>query len=102
MRNLLKSVLFLIILTLSFYYYEEKLFKEHDIILDYTYYKLPKDSIDLLFVGSSHSYCSFNPRLFDHYLKCNSLNLGTDSQSFSITYSDSGFSIETTVSKNIL
>ena len=87
MRNLLKSILFLIILTLSFYYYEEKLFKEHDIILDYTYYKLPKDSIDLLFVGSSHSYSTFNTRIFDHYLKSSSLNLGTSSQSLPITYS---------------
>lgn len=87
MRNLLKSVLFLIILTLSFYYYEEKLFKEHDIILDYTYYKLPKDSIDLLFVGSSHSYSTFNTRIFDHYLKSSSLNLGTSSQSLPISYS---------------
>lgn len=70
-----------------FYYYEEKLFKEHDIILDYTYYKLPKDSIDLLFVGSSHSYSTFNTRIFDHYLKSSSLNLGTSSQSLPISYS---------------
>ncbi|WP_339000350.1 ABC transporter ATP-binding protein [Fusobacterium animalis] len=46
-----------------------------------------KNSIDLLFVGSSHSYCAFNSRLFDHYLKCNSLNLGTSSQPLSVTYS---------------
>jgi len=55
-------------------------------------YKIPKNSIDLLFIGSSHSYCTFNSRLFDHYLKCNSLNLGTDSQSFKITYFSMSFS----------
>ena len=87
MKNFFKSIIFLIILVLSFQYYEEKIFKRFDIFLDYAYYQIPKNSIDLLFVGSSHSYCTFNPRLFDHYLKCNSLNLGTDSQSFSITYS---------------
>ena len=74
-------------LLLSFQYYEEKIFKRYDVLVDYAYYKIPKDSIDLLFIGSSHSYCSFNSQLFDHYLRCNSLNLGTDAQSLSITYS---------------
>lgn len=86
MKNFFKSILFLIILILSFFYYEEKIFKRFDAFVDYAYYRIPKDSVDLLFVGSSHSYCTFNPRLFDHFLKCNSLNLGTDSQSFKITY----------------
>ena len=87
MKNFFKSIVFLTILLLSFQYYEDKIFKRFDSFVNYAYYIVPKDSIDLLFVGSSHSYCTFNPRLFDHYLKCNSLNLGTDSQSFSITYS---------------
>lgn len=87
MKNFFKSIIFLIILVLSFQYYEEKIFKRFDTFLDYAYYQIPKNSIDLLFIGSSHSYCTFNSKLFDHYLKCNSLNLGTDSQSFSITYS---------------
>ena len=87
MKNFFKSIIFLIILVLSFQYYEEKIFKRFDTFLDYAYYQIPKNSIDLLFIGSSHSYCTFNSKLFDHYLKCNCLNLGTDSQSFSITYS---------------
>ena len=87
MKNFLKSIIFLIVLILSFQYYEEKVFKKFDALVDYAYYKIPQDSIDLLFVGSSHSYCTFNTRLFDHYLKCNSLNLGTDAQSLPITYS---------------
>lgn len=86
MKIFLKSMIFLMILFLSFQYYEEKIFKRFDILVDYAYYKIPKNSIDLLFVGSSHSYCTFNTKLFDHYLKCNSLNLGTSSQSLSITY----------------
>ena len=87
MRNFFKSIIFLIILVLSFQYYEEKIFKKFDAFVDYAYYKIPKNSIDLLFIGSSHSYCTFNSRLFDHYLKCNSLNLGTNSQTFPATYS---------------
>ncbi|KXA17705.1 hypothetical protein [Fusobacterium nucleatum] len=87
MKNFFKSIIFLIILILSFFYYEEKIFKRFDTLVDYAYYRIPKDSVDLLFVGSSHSYCTFNSRLFDHYLKCNSLNLGTSSQPLSVTYS---------------
>ncbi|WP_339068143.1 ABC transporter ATP-binding protein [Fusobacterium animalis] len=87
MKNLFKSIIFLTILIFSFSYYEEKIFKRYDILVDYSYYKIPKNSVDLLFIGSSHSYCTFNSRLFDHYLKCNSLNLGTDAQSLPITYS---------------
>ena len=87
MKKFFKSIIFLIILVLSFQYYEEKIFKKFDAFVDYAYYKIPKNSIDLLFIGSSHSYCTFNSRLFDHYLKCNSLNLGTNSQTFPATYS---------------
>ncbi len=87
MKNFFKSIIFLIILILSFFYYEEKIFKRFDTLVDYAYYRIPKDSVDLLFIGSSHSYCTFNSRLFDHYLKCNSLNLGTSSQPLSVTYS---------------
>ena len=60
MKNFLKSIIFLVILLLSFQYYEEKIFKRYDILVDYAYYKLPKNSIDLLFIGSSHSYGFFN------------------------------------------
>ena len=87
MKNFIKSIIFLIVLILSFFYYEKNIFKRFDILVDYAYYRIPKNSIDLLFVGSSHSYCAFNSRLFDHYLKCKSLNLGTSSQPLSVTYS---------------
>lgn len=87
MKNFFKSIIFLIILILSFQYYEKIIFKKFDVAVNYAYHEIPQDSIDLLFVGSSHSYCTFNTKLFDHYLKCNSLNLGTDAQSLPITYS---------------
>ena len=87
MKKIFKSSIFLIILILSFQYYEKKIFKKFDVAVNYAYHEIPQDSIDLLFVGSSHSYCTFNTKLFDHYLKCNSLNLGTDAQSLPVTYS---------------
>ena len=89
MKNFFKSLIFFIILVLSFFYYEEKIFKRYDVLVDYAYYKIPKDSIDLLFIGSSHSYCSFNSRLFDNYLRCNSLNLGTNSNNIFCYFRDS-------------
>ena len=49
MKNFFKSLIFFIILVLSFFYYEEKIFKRYDVLVDYAYYKIPKDSIDLLF-----------------------------------------------------
>lgn len=87
MKNFFKSIIFLTILFFSFQYYEKNIFNRFDVLVDYAYYKIPKDSIDLLFIGTSRSYCTFNPRLFDYYLKCNSLNLGTNSQTFPATYS---------------
>jgi hypothetical protein len=45
------------------------------------FYKLPKDNLDVLFIGSSRAYSSFIPQLFDSITKLNSYNLGTSSQS---------------------
>lgn len=40
-----------------------------------------QENIDILFLGSSHAYRSFNPENFDTELKCNTFNLGSSSQS---------------------
>ncbi len=40
------------------------------------FYKQPKNSIDLVFLGSSHSYCSFDPAIFDYELNVNSFQMG--------------------------
>ena len=87
MKNLFKSLIFLIILVLSLESFEGNIFKYYDVQTDYAYNHMKKNSLDILFIGSSHSYCTFNPKVFDHYLKCNSFNLGTGAQPFSATYS---------------
>jgi len=44
------------------------------------------DSIDLLFLGSSHCYRSFDPAVFDGALNISSFNLGSGSQSAITAY----------------
>lgn len=45
-----------------------------------------KKNIDVLFLGSSHAYRSFDPRIFDQRLCVNSFNLGTSGQNPVISY----------------
>ncbi len=40
------------------------------------FYSLPKNSLDMIFIGSSHSYCTFDPLIVDQYLGTNSYQLG--------------------------
>ncbi len=40
------------------------------------FYSLPKNSIDMVFLGSSHSYCTFDPLIVDEGLGTNSYQLG--------------------------
>lgn len=50
------------------------------------FYKLEKNSVDVLFFGSSHAVCSFNPQvIYDNY-GITSYNLGCEQQSLVITY----------------
>ena len=50
------------------------------------FYKLRKNTVDVLFFGSSHAVCSFNPQLiYDNY-GITSYNLGCEQQSLLITY----------------
>ena len=44
------------------------------------FYAQPPDSIDLIFLGSSHAYRHFDPAIFDRELKLNSFNLGSPMQ----------------------
>lgn len=48
-------------------------------------YKM-KDNVDLVFLGASHTYLSFNPEVFDKELDINSFNLGSSAQSIEGTY----------------
>ena len=50
------------------------------------FYDMKKDSVDVLFIGSSHSYCGFSPQEFYDRYGIRSYNLGSSSQSMWLSY----------------
>lgn len=50
------------------------------------FYALPKDSLDIVFLGSSHSYCTFDPEIIDSKLGTSSYQLGMPLQHMDSTY----------------
>lgn len=50
------------------------------------FYNTPKNTIDVVFLGSSHSYCSFDPVIFDSMTGSNSFQMGTPLQHLDTSY----------------
>jgi hypothetical protein len=50
------------------------------------FYKLPKNSVDILFIGNSHNYMTFQPQVVDDLLSMNSYVLGVPGESAVMTY----------------
>ena len=50
------------------------------------FFELPKDTVDCLFIGTSHVYCSFIPKRIYDKSGIVSANLATSSQSYQNTY----------------
>ncbi len=50
------------------------------------FYAQPKDSLDMVFIGSSHSYCTFDPEIIDKGLGTNSYQMGMPLQHMDSTY----------------
>ncbi len=50
------------------------------------FYSLPEDSLDIVFLGSSHSYCTFDPQIIDSGLGTDSYQLGMPLQHMDSTY----------------
>lgn len=50
------------------------------------FYSQPKNSIDMLYLGSSHSYCTFDPEIIDGILGTNGYQLGMPLQHYDSTY----------------
>lgn len=86
MQKLVRVLGFILVFCCIFFGVTEKLFKRRIDLVDYIYNHAPKNSIDILFIGSSHSYCAFNTKLFDNKLEVDSYNLGTGSQSIQGSY----------------
>ena len=64
----------------------------HNVINGFTkkrfedFYALQKNSLDMVFIGSSHAYCTFNPENFDKALGISSFQMGTPLQHADTTY----------------
>lgn len=50
------------------------------------FYKLPKNSIDVLFLGNSHSFVSFQPLIIDDLLPVSSYVIGIPGENIIVTY----------------
>ncbi len=50
------------------------------------FYSMEKNSIDMIFLGSSHSYCTFDPDIFDKELNISSYQMGMPLQHPDSTY----------------
>lgn len=65
----------------------ELLYPPNDIMKNWqSFYAQEKNSIDVLIVGSSHAYSSFDPRIFQEILDKNTYILATNSQTVTQTY----------------
>ena len=64
----------------------------HNIINAFTqkrfedFYALPQNSLNMVFIGSSHSYCTFDPENFDSYFNISSYQMGTPLQHLDTSY----------------
>lgn len=93
-KLILRIIIFLICAMFIFSYFGKKYEKAADknVINYFTkarfddFYSIEKDSLDLVFVGSSHSYCSFDPENFDKELNILSHQMGTPLQHPDTTY----------------
>ena len=50
------------------------------------FYALEENSLDMVFLGSSHSYCTFDPEIIDSGLNLNSFQMGTPLQHSDTSY----------------
>lgn len=95
-NNILKTIAFMLILALLIFCAGEILEAMHDKNIEgdkfypakrwLDYYEMGKGSIDLLFLGSSHSYKSFDTEIFDESLNTNSFNMAHSSQLLDSSY----------------
>ena len=88
MKNLIKSIIFLTIFIILLHVCSN-IFElkgngfGSDVI---SFYNLKKNSLDIIFFGSSHSYASFYPDVIEEETNLKSYNFATQQQPIYITY----------------
>ena len=88
MKNIIKDTIFLAIFILLFIICSNIfVLKGNGFGSDVTsFYNLEKNSLDIMFFGSSHSYSTFNPEIIEKESGLKSYNFATQQQPIQITY----------------
>lgn len=91
MKKILKritiSILFFLVIAGSMEMIAELLYPQNDIVHNWqSFYSLEKNSLDILIVGSSHAYSSFNPEILRENLNQRAYILASNSQNVTQTY----------------
>lgn len=81
MKKILKINLFIIFFILIFFTIQ-KVFIPYNVRIKRwdSFYQIPKNNLDVVFLGSSHSYTTYYPEMLDNKLKINSFNMASNSQ----------------------
>lgn len=83
----MKAIVFIILVVMTFSFTKKILMKKsNQTNLWEAFYNLPKNELDILFLGSSHSYYSYNPKIIFHKTNLNTFNLSTASQQIDQLY----------------
>ncbi len=93
-KIIIKLIIFVLVMAAIFFVFGGKYKRAADMntVNAYTkarfddFYALEKNSLDMVFIGSSHSYCTFDPEKIDPYTGLNSFQMGTPSQHADTTY----------------
>jgi hypothetical protein len=90
----IKLIIFIIILSILLHHignYYEDISNENQITSAYKkawteFYTLEPNTLDLIFIGSSHAYCTFDPEIIDAEIGTSSFNFGSPLQHADSTY----------------
>lgn len=87
-KFILKSVGFIILMGIALNYFSGYFKVPHRYMNTVKEYNALLDSnkeIDIAIYGSSHAYCSYNPKIIDSITKTRSFNFGNDAQAITVT-----------------
>jgi len=87
LKNIIKSFIFILIFCIGFLCITFLLYpKTHNQNKWRDFYALPNQTLDIVFIGSSHSFASFVPMVFNEHLNIDSYNLATNSATIEQEY----------------
>lgn len=85
-KNIILFLLFILGLFILLYQASYILQPKKHFGVQYYFSKLPKDSVDIVFIGTSHQYCSLDPDLLYEEYGIESYMLATSSQTAPMSY----------------